>query len=220
MKLDQLKPIYLSQAGKLLTDCFFNDFTYSWGRALGETKVDRLSYYINEMHLPEVLKDSSPPSPVALTDDGKQVIGILTLENFKKSDEEYSKQGEETQTQPIPAILNTCHTIFWNELAQRKHENKVTCGEICYFAFLGVSSEHRRQRIGEHLVIKGVENAKIDGYRIGLAFCTSPKSRALFEKLGFESWGEVVYKDFKLPSDGSIPFASIPDSTTVMCKYL
>jgi len=223
MRLELLRPVYGSRAAKVLIDAFTSD-PYSWGKALGRAP-EMFPKYIEEQYMPEVLKDTVP-SFVALNDesgkdcatDEKAVMGTLILEDFHKSDEPTPNMDERSQA--IPAILRACHNLFWRELEGRKGLHKHNVGPISYFAFLAVDPGYRRHRVGFKLVEKGVEESIRAGFKVAVAFCTSPKSADLFTKNGFECWGNIVYKEFRLPSDGSIPFQSLPDSTAVMVRFL
>jgi len=217
MRIELLRPALAERVANLLFNAFRDD-PHNWGRAL-RRPPELFKAYITEIYMPEVVTDSTP-SLVGFdsSDSGEdELAGTLILEDFHKSDKPSTNLDESSQ--PIPAFMRAAHNTFWSELAIRKGENPTTAGNICYFAWLGVSSSHRRKRIGESLVKCGVEEAQRAGFRIGVAFCTSPGSAALFAKVGFERWGELVYKEFTLPTDGSIPFHELPDGTSVMVKY-
>jgi ribosomal protein S18 acetylase RimI-like enzyme len=222
MKISLLKPKHAERAANVLVDAFQND-PYSWSRALGRSS-DLFKYYMEKIYVPQVVEDSTP-SLVAIHEegaigelDGGRLVGVLTLEDFKKSDK--PSEDVDEATQPIPAILRAAHTLFWSELAVRRKETSETAGNICYFAFLAVDGAYRRKHIGDTLVLRGMEEAKRCGFRVAVAFCTSPKSSNLFARVGFERWASIIYSEFKLPSDGSIPFHSLPDSTDIMVKML
>lgn len=56
------------------------------------------------------------------------------------------------------------------------------------------------------------------GYKYSTAFCVSPTATKAFEKRGFVSWGEIVYKKFD--HNGNKPFALLPDCLSIMAKEL
>ena len=214
MKVIQLTKDFAADAAHVLSKAFEND-PYSWGRAIGSSS-ERFEKYVNNIHLPEVV-ESKVPSFIAVDEaQSNQVTGILTLEDFAKSDK--PSETDDEFGQPIPAILRKCHTLFWSELFMRTGKTPQTIGPVCYFAFLAVHGSYRRRHIGEALVQRGVEEARKCGFQTLVAFCTSPRSANLFGKCGFERWASIKYTEFKLPSDGSTPFSSLPDSTAVMVK--
>jgi len=218
MRIERLLDKRLApQVSDVIFRSFRND-PYSWAVARSPDATDGFLTYLEQEHIPLVLREANEtPSVVAIEDDGR-VIGALTAEDFRFSDE--SRFDEPVFSQAIPAILNACHDIFWRELYLRKGETKETAGRICYFAFLAVDPDVRRRRIGGALASASMEMVAKQGYRIGVAFCTSFRSTKIFASVGFQQWGEVRYHSFRLPVDGSIPFASLPDEgTTVMVKF-
>ena len=54
----------------------------------------------------------------------------------------------------------------------------------------------------------------------GVAFCTSPKSVALFRQLGFERWGGQAYATYEHEPGGRRWFASLQGELAVMVKRL
>lgn len=218
MRFARLKAEYAEGAVNAIFKAFRND-PYSWSKTR-EAGPDSLRTYLQDYHIPSCIAEADvTPSLCAVDNETDKVIGVLTLEDFGVSDQ--SRFEEPVFSEAIPAILNAGHDIFWRELYLRRGETKETAGRICYFAFLGVDPDARRQKVGTELSRRSIEEAKKAGYRIGVAFCTSFRSTALFGGLGFEKWGEIRYHSFRLPIDGTIPFKDLPDdATTVMVKML
>lgn len=162
----------------------------------------------------------------------------------KRKTEETSPGGggeedeEDESRNPIAAIMNTANVLFWDHLDKKTAGGKpVGCHEIAYFAFLGVEGIARRLGVGARLVREAEEhltspklrvaksrNEQPDAWRalprvrVGAAFCTSPKSRDLFGKEGFEVVNTIEYSKFEMDGMGT-PFASLPDGLYVMVKW-
>jgi hypothetical protein len=63
-----------------------------------------------------------------------------------------------------------------------------------------------------------VDRMKAERVGFAVTFAANPTSRRVFEKHGFEKWGEVCYQDFEFR--GVRPFGSLPDEVTVLVKKL
>jgi len=211
MKVEVLTAKHGEQAAQVIIDAFKND-PYNWGRALNRPS-DFFDEWMKNVYLPSVVA-SPVRSLVAVDDDGETVIGVLILEEFKDQD------APDPSRMAVYSIMGKGHDIFYEQLLKLKGEDHDSVGPVCYFAWLAVSPHHRRRHIGEALVKEGQVLAKAADYRFALAFCTSPKSSFLFQKQGFERWGEVNYGNFQLKTDGSFPFKSLPDEMTVMVTEL
>ena len=192
------------------------DNEYSWSRPLGMPQA-QFSSWMRRMYLPERIA-ASPPSLVAVS-ASDDVVGVCTLEEFNAPD----APNDDDEEQPagmsaIVAILSECKGIFWRGVEQRAMPlSRQQIGVVAYFGFLGVNEDYRRQGVGAALVARAVVQLTCEqDYSTLVAFCTSAKSRALFEQQGFEHWGGVGYQTFAMP-DGSVPFASLPtDECSVM----
>lgn len=205
---------YYDEVKSLLADAFYNDMTYSWGRALGRT-IDFFKARMDE-YLP-TLVNSPVSSHVGLNQHG-EVIGVLTLDPFP-DDKKVSE--EEKRTDPVKAIMAEAKNRFWKNFKKRKGLDVTNAGRGCYFALLGVDKNARRKRIGTRLVSHAVDYSKTKlGSQYCLGFCTSPKSTVVFSLAGFEKWDEIEYGTFQLPVDGSRPFQKIPGGLSIMVKVL
>ena len=203
-----------SEAGAVILQRAF-DNEYSWSRPLGMPQA-QFSSWMRHMYLPERVA-GSPPSLVAVS-ASDDVVGVCTLEEFNAPD----APNDDAEEQPagmsaIVAILSECKGIFWRGVEQRALPlSRQQSGVVAYFGFLGVNEDYRRQGVGAALVARSVALLFLHRYSTLVAFCTSAKSRALFEQQGFEHWGGVGYQTFTMP-DGSVPFASLPtDECSVM----
>ena len=208
--IQRLEAGHVAQAAVVVERAFDNE--YSWSRPL-QMPTERFRFWMANMYLPERAESSSAPASLVATSDAASeplVAGVCTLEDF------YAPEAPEAEADPPPGmravdgILHACKDLFHSEAARRGLDvEKGRLGKVAYVAFLAVDSEHRRHRVGRRLVEQAVEQLTArDGFSVVVAFCTSFKSRALFQGAGFQHWGGVSYQEFRI--DGSIPFASLP----------
>jgi GNAT superfamily N-acetyltransferase len=208
--IQRLELSHANQAAAVLERAFDNE--YSWSRPLG-MPTERFRHWMSELYLPERAACAAPASLVATREGGTSsealVAGVCTLEDF------YAPEPEAEGNPPpgmraIDGILGECKNIFHSEAVRRGLAvEKGHLGKVAYVAFLAVDGEVRRQRVGRRLVEQAVEQLTgQDGFSVVVAFCTSYKSRALFQGIGFQRWGGASYQEYTI--DGAIPFTSLP----------
>ena len=197
---------HTEEAATVLRTVFDNE--YSWSRPLNMPQ-ERFEYWMRNMYIPERAA-ATPSSLVALAEDST-VAGVCTLEDFFEPESEEKEADPPAGMRCVEGILGACKELFYAQAAKRGlHVEKGRTGIIAYVAFLAVNSNFRRQRVGHRLVQQAVQQLTVDGpYGTAVAFCTSFKSRALFQQIGFQYWGGVSYQTFSM-EDGSIPFATLP----------
>ena len=83
-------------------------------------------------------------------------------------------------------------------------------------SFLAVAESHRRRGVGSALVRRSSEQLAAAGFRYSVAFCTSPKSVAVFAQSGFERWGGQTVATFE--HAGRRWFEHVPDEWAVMVR--
>ena len=73
-----------------------------------------------------------------------------------------------------------------------------------------------RGLVGSALVRRSSEQLAAAGFRYSVAFCTSPKSVAVFAQSGFERWGGQTVATFE--HAGRRWFEHVPDEWAVMVR--
>ena len=208
--IQRLELPHVAQAAVVLERAFDNE--YSWSRPL-QMPTERFRFWIAQMYLPERAACSAPASLVATREGGTSsepvVAGVCTLEDFYAPEVPEAEDNPPPGMRAIDGILGECKLIFHGEALRRGLPvEKGRLRQVAYVAFLAVDNEVRRHRVGHRLVEQAVGQLSRDGFTVVVAFCTSYKSRALFQGAGFERWGGVSYQTYTI--DGATPFASLP----------
>jgi RimJ/RimL family protein N-acetyltransferase len=147
------------------------------------------------------------------------VYGALLIEPFGELEIDKGKV-EFNASAPIEALLGECRLSFIDAFCLRNptvtndQARSIPCG---YIAWMAVSPEYRRR--GSCLAMVSAATDILGGQcKYSVAYCTSPKSKFVFLKAGYEVWGQIKYSSFEV--DGACPFESIPDEVSIMVKML
>ena len=190
---------------EILYDSFTND-PYSWSKAVGFS-FDMLrswlkDYLINRVICPYI------PSIVVKNDEG--VLGVCTMEDFNNPPFHNNPNNND-----INEICNACTNLFWKYIEKfNSNISKNEKGLIAYISFIAVDKEHRRKNIGDMLLKESSDILRKNGYKYAVAFCTSYRSRSLFEKNGYNYIGGINYKTLCI--NGRNPFSSLEGECSVM----
>lgn len=226
LQISRLQPAHVSACIDIIYTCFSDD-PYAWSRPLGT--FSNLRAWLEDAYVMDRAKCELPASLVAcapsngdsptksepqleFSQEQQQnlpVAGVCTLEDFNYPPDEH-QPIDPNGANAIDAILDACKVMFWNKVAERGLSiSQTNSGHISYVAIVVVDPVFRRRRVGDALVERANHQLKEQGFQHAIAFCTSFRSRALFERRGYEYLGGISYQDFKMP-DGSIPFATLP----------
>ena len=154
------------------------------------------------------------------------LAGAILYEPFGDLELDASKL-EVSSSEPISAMMTTCRTRFLNALKERNAsltEEQIMGLKCGYIGWMAVHSSQRRKGICLTLVQQATHEMDKAGVSFVIAYCTSPKSRAVFLKAGYEVWAEVRYANFHVRENkyqgGEFPYRNIPDEVSIMVKDL
>lgn len=196
----------MDACGRILYDSFSND-TYSWSAAVGYPFAE-LDQWFRTVYLPHRATCSSTPSLVCSTTESHQIIGVCCIEDY------YSPPPEPQPSHPaILEMAEACNRLL--RTVKDLHTLRVA-----YLSFIAVDPMFRRKKVADYLLTEACILLQKKGYHAVIACCTSYRSRALFEKHGYNYVDGICYQEFRMP-DGSAPFQSMPhDECSVMLKFL
>lgn len=115
-------------------------------------------------------------------------------------------------------IFSDCITL----ISRLEHEfltkYPLSAGEGYHIVQIGVVPQFRRTGLATRLISHALEHAKNNGYRVGMAECTSHVSRDCFLKAGFSEFCSIAYKTY---SNGKThPYGRLPGEISLMVKWL
>ena len=158
--------------------------------------------------------------------EGNSLAGAILYEPFGDVEVDASKL-EVSTSEPISAMMTTCRSRFLLALQERnpslteEQRASLKCG---YIGWMAVHSSQRRKGICLTLVQQATREMALAGMSFIIAYCTSPKSRAVFLKAGYEVWAEVRYATFQVRENkypgGEFPYRNVPDEVSIMVKDL
>jgi uncharacterized protein with PQ loop repeat/GNAT superfamily N-acetyltransferase len=188
----------ISECVDILHYSFFND-PYSWSKAVGFSS-EKLYKWFSKYYLFDRIRCKIPESFI-YKNEKKNITGVCIVEDFNNP-----------PIQPdniyIDSMIEKCKNIIY--------QNSINTESTAYISFIAVHKDYRRKHIADILVQQSKQRIKEQGFKNIIAFCTSYKSRYLFERNGYKYIGGVSYKDFVM-NDGEKPFISLPnDQCSVM----
>lgn len=197
----------IKDTSNLLFDSFVND-PYSWSVAVGFS-LEKLEKWIDSYVVDRVLC-RNPPSIVVKIED--KIVGVFTIEDF-------NNQPDQPDNKEIDDMANACGEIIKKSIGGIGYYTG-DIEKMAYISFIAVDKEYRRKNIAESMIDYSTKILIDLGYKYSISFCTSYRSKRLFEKKGYECIGGISYKEFTR-DDGSKPFLKMPDDQcSVMMLYL
>lgn len=191
------RPLYrtdIDRCSDLLFDSFMND-PYSWSACVG-LPADVLYTWLHDMYLPQQINESVL-SMIATIPNRESPIGICMAEDY-----DYPPPCNQPSSCEMDELVDACKEIVQDHLSANPPQ------KLAYLAFIAVDKEYRRKGIAEQLIDLCTRQLHALGYAV-IAFCTSYRSRRLFEKQGYQTIGGISYQSFTM-KNGSKPFESMP----------
>jgi len=191
--------------GKCLSIIYdsFTDDVYSWSKAVG-FPFEKLKSWLKDYYLMNRVLCINTPSIICSTDKG-EVVGVCTIEDLN-----FPPYDNNPDNESINAMTNACETLLVENIRDIRNV------KVAYISFICVHKDFRRRNIGDMLVSNSTCMLKEKGFKYIVAYCTSYRSRALFENNGYRYIGGINYQNFCMP-DGSKPYISMPkDECSVM----
>ena len=203
------------QIANLLCKCFPTSDPYSWGRPLGYTDEGFRSYI--EPYTQEYFKKDHHHIIGIKDGVSNKLDAVLLYEPFgvveiDKEKVTYDRNG------PIESLMFNCRFKFIDTLLTSSpsltatQASELHCG---YIAWMAVDPSLRRNGMCLAMVQEATRRMQTD-YDYVIAYCTSPKSRKVFLKAGYDVWGEIKYSSFEV--NGNCPYESLPDEVSIMVK--
>lgn len=203
------------QIANLLCKSFPMSDPYSWGRPLGYTDEGFRSYI--EPYTQEYFKKDHHRVIGFKNCESDELDAVLLYEPFGKVEIDRDKVTYD-RNGPIESLMFSCRFQFIDNLLaaspslSSEEASRLNCG---YIAWMAVDPSLRRNGLCLALVQEATRRMQM-GYDCIIAYCTSPKSRNVFLKAGYEVWGEIKYSTFEV--NGSCPYESLPDEVSIMVK--
>jgi ribosomal protein S18 acetylase RimI-like enzyme len=196
----------INECTELIYDSFTND-PYSWSKSVN-LSFEYLKRWIKDY----LINISSYPYIKSIVcKNNYKINGSCIIEDFN-----YSPNENNPENKAIKYMVDLCTSLFWNYVSKYNLNISKDKGVIAYIAFIAVDKDFRRKNIGDLLLKTSTLLLKEKDYKYSIAYCTSYRSRYLFEKNGYKYIGGINYQDFSMP-DGSKPYLSIPkDECSVM----
>lgn len=192
----------MDRCSDLLFDAFMND-PYSWSACVG-LPADVLYTWLHDRYLPQQVAESVL-SMVVTTPDGRP-IGICTVEDYYDP-----PPCNQPSSREMDELVDTCKALVQGHLSADPPQ------KLAYLSFIAVDKEYRRKGIADQIIDRCTHQLHALGYAV-VAFCTSYRSRRLFEKQGYQTIGCVSYQSFTM-KDGSKPFLAMPqDECSVLYR--
>lgn len=178
--VDYIKDEDVKEVVNLVLDSFSND-PYSWSVAVGFC-LKELEKWISS-YVSNRLLCRNPPSIVAKIKG--EVVGVCIMED-------YNNQPAQPDNKEITEMANACDDII-----RKSSYISYDCGYYGYISFIAVNKEYRRRNIAESMITYCNKIVRELGYKYSIAFCTSYRSKHLFEKQGYKCLGGIPYRELK-----------------------
>ncbi len=223
LRLVRLTTNEVPAIASLLHKQFPIDGQYSWAKAVG-LKTSKLENYLLGEYLPKIFQaDESYIGCYGYIDEGT-LIGAIINENldFKlhyPSDDnsnyvELVEGTTEYAYSAFDSILSSSKEIF----LERIKNSNIKSSEINYVGWIATSEEYKKKGIAAQLIQETTKHLRNKGYKYSVAFTVSPAATNVFRANGYDIWGEIEYKSFKMKQ--FYPFRSLSNGISVMVQDL
>eukprot|EP00596_Hydrurales_sp_CCMP1899_P002796 CAMPEP_0119047278 /NCGR_PEP_ID=MMETSP1177-20130426/52196_1 /TAXON_ID=2985 /ORGANISM="Ochromonas sp, Strain CCMP1899" /LENGTH=277 /DNA_ID=CAMNT_0007021653 /DNA_START=231 /DNA_END=1061 /DNA_ORIENTATION=+ len=209
----------------------FQTSRHNWGPALGLPDIgfpDYMKTYLSEPMLIEELGCFG-----VRFEGNSKLVGALILENgppleVKKKEESNKDEGEDGPEvspvlleayQAITGLLAECEELFRSEYLRRHDQGDTGYkmdSKLAYVAYIAIDESCRGRGVAGTLVDTGLKKMIDNSYEFAVAYCVSPNARHVFEKQGFELWGQIPYKSYE--QNGKFPYSVLPDEVSILVK--
>ncbi len=226
LRLARLTSNEVPAVASLLHNQFPLDGQYSWARAVG-LKSSNLEYYLLGDYLPKIFQaDDSYIGCYGVfnTDEKNSLVGAIINENlnFNPENNDDINGNSDPLIEGTPqyaytafdAILSSSKQMF---LERIRHSN-IKSDEVNYVGWIATTDLCKKKGIAGQLIQETTKQLRNKGYKYSVAFTVSPAATKVFRANGYEVWGEIEYKSFKMKQ--FYPFRSLPDSLSIMVQNL
>jgi GNAT superfamily N-acetyltransferase len=215
---------------------------YSWARAVG-LKSSNLENYLLADYLPKIFQaDSYIGCYGVFTDEKNSLVGAIINENLNFNPENNDdvngnldpliegtpQYNDDVNGNSDPliegtpqyayaafdAILSSSKQMF---LERMRHSN-IKIDGVNYVGWIATTDLYKKKGIAGQLIQETAKQLRNKGYKYSVAFTVSPAATKVFRANGYEVWGEIEYKSFKMKQ--FYPFRSLPDSLSIMVQNL
>lgn len=90
---------------------------------------------------------------------------------------------------------------------------------FCFLsAYIAIDDSCRGKGMAGKLIDTSLKRMVENNYEFAVAYCVSPNARHVFQKQGFELWGQIPYSSYIL--NGRHPYSTLPDEVSVLVKKI